>query len=74
MTKIQQVTQSKFTSVAGVLSSTSAILLALVPGDVLSTCSAAISETQNPAVIGTLLGAGVLLSSIGPSLVGRSEK
>lgn len=70
----QKLAENKLTSIFGALSSISAILLALVPGDVLTTCGEAIAKSQNPAVIGALFAAGTLLSSIGPSLVGRSKE
>jgi hypothetical protein len=69
-----KVVHSKLTTIAGGLSTISGVLLAIVPGDVLATCTEAIAKTQNPTMIGGLLGAGVLLSSVGPSLVGRSKK
>ena len=70
----QKVSTNKLTSIAGALSSISAIALALVPSNVLDTCGKAIAESQNPAVILVLFAGGTLLSSIGPSLVSRSAK
>lgn len=70
----EKVSENKLTTLLGGLSSFSAILLAFVPGDVLSTCGEAISKTQNPAVIGSMFCVGTLLTFIGPSLVGRSKK
>jgi hypothetical protein len=69
-----KLSHNKLTSVFGALSTLSALLLALVPGDVLTVCGEAIAKTQNPAVIGAMFAAGTILSSIGPSLVGRSAK
>ena len=69
-----KLSHNKLTSVIGTLSTLSAFALAFVPGDVLAVCGEAIAKTQNPAVIGAMFAAGTLLSSIGPSLVGRSAK
>lgn len=60
---------NKLTSVAGAAASISAVLLALVPAEVLKTCGDAIANSQNPVMIGALFGGGILLSSIGPSLL-----
>ena len=70
----ETLSKNKFTSLAGVLSTISALLLTFVPGDVVATCGKAIAESQNPTMIGILFSVGTLLPLIGPSLVGRSAK
>jgi len=69
-----RVTHSKLTTIAGTLSTISGVLLAIVPGDVLASCREAVAKSEDPAMIGLLLGAGLFLSSVGPSLVGRSKE
>ena len=70
----EKVSESKLTSIAGAAATISSLLLALVPNEVLATCQEAIAKTQNPVMIEALFGAGLLLTLIGPSLVGRSKK
>jgi hypothetical protein len=68
-TTTERIATNKLTSIAGAAASISAVLLALVPADVLSICGDAIAKSQNPVMVGALLGGGILLSSIGPSLL-----
>lgn len=65
----ETVANSPLTTVAGTLTSVSAIVVALVPGHVWEVCSAEVAKTSNPVVVGSMLGVGILLNTIGPSLV-----
>lgn len=64
----QKLSSSPITTIAGAATSLSAIAIALVPGHVWETCSAEVAKTSNPLVVGSMLGVGILLNTIGPSL------
>lgn len=69
----EKVTDNKLTSIVGAISTLAATILAFVPGDVMKTCGDAISQTQNPVIIGAMFSVGTLLTLAGPSLLKKSS-
>ena len=68
MQKIQEAAQSRKTTLAGILSTTSGLVIAFIPHEVWSACSASIADSNSPALIGGLVVAGLVLTTVGPSI------
>jgi len=60
--------ENPLTTIAGGLSTVAGLAISLIPHDVWKTCSDAIAQTTNPVFTGSLVGAGLLLTLLGPSL------
>jgi hypothetical protein len=71
--RLQQLQQSRATTLTGSLASISGIVVALIPDNVWDACSAAVQETGSPLFTGTLLIFGLALTVIGPSLATRPQ-
>ena len=73
MTKtMQTLSEKKSTTVVGILTTLSGLVVSLIPNSVWETCSAAIADTPNAAFTGSLVGIGILLTTLGPSIAKRS--
>lgn len=72
--RLQQLQQSRATTLTGSLATISGIVIALIPDNVWDTCSSAVQETGSPFFTGILLISGLALTVIGPSLASRSQE
>lgn len=70
---IQQLSQSKMTTVAGATTTLGALIISLIPQHVWSTCSEAVMTSNSPMLIGAMVAIGMGLTVAGPSLSKKSE-
>jgi len=72
--RLQQLQQSRATTLTGSLAAISGIIIALIPRNVWDACSTAVQETGSPLFTSVLLIAGISLTVIGPSLASRPQE
>lgn len=70
---VKSLSESKLTTAAGGITLFAGILLPLIPSEVRANCVDAVTQTENPLMMGSLVVAGIVLTSIGPSLAKRSK-
>lgn len=65
---LQSLAKSRKTTLAGSLSTLTGIVVAFIPHEVWSACSASIAESNSPVLVASLVITGLGLTIVGPSL------
>jgi hypothetical protein len=64
-----KLSENPLTTVSGGILQLAGTLLVLVPAEVREPCMAAVAASENPVIVGALLGSGMLLTFVGPTLM-----
>lgn len=65
---LQSLAKTRKTTLAGTFSTLTGIIVAFIPHEVWSACSASITESNSPVLVASLVIAGLGLTIVGPSI------
>lgn len=65
---LQSLAKTRKTTLAGTFSTLTGIIVAFIPQEVWSACSASIAESNSPVLVASLVVAGLGLTIVGPSI------
>jgi len=65
---LENVTETRKTTLIGAATMLTPFVIAAIPNDIRTTCLESVMKSEHPAVTGSLLGVGLGLLLLGPSL------